>query len=497
MSRPTTIDGNTQSGAPEKSSIALTGRSRWRGALIDVGYLAAPLLLLGLIGLRVATTGLLQYPDPALSGGDYYRYVNEALPNGDYFYSHISPFLDRILVPLIVHGLILIGVPFRIGFFSLASLSLVISTILIFYLVRGAGLSRFEAMCASFAFVTLQWAVAFNIYEYFLVDPEAQAFVAGMLLAIQREKYALVAVIGTVGIICKENILVGVVFAAVQMLIPYFRPISGAVNEFFQYHFVALIRRVPRNVWGRLAPIVAGPLITSFIIGRVQHPIGTNSLIGTWRHYIPTHFKWGLYGLYVQFGVSTWVAFGALFAIALGALVLKIWPRGRFSIWAVFGAFLVILYSYTIAGSTSSITGQLERLSIVGWPFVLLYASITLHELSLRLRVSAALLWGLAFVAQLAFQPVAGPNPPGAAIVGSEIGSFLTRYGGNIMAVVSWIFVALIAYAAWRGTSQPGTPAIAGTSGDFEDDSAHPLATTARRPSVRGVTQPPSPSGGN
>ena len=58
------------------------------------------------------------------------------------------------------------------------------------------------------------WVVAPNLREYALIDPLAWAFVAGIWLCTLRRQWLAVAVLGAVGVVAKEVVLLAVVAAA-------------------------------------------------------------------------------------------------------------------------------------------------------------------------------------------------------------------------------------------------------------------------------------------
>ncbi len=476
--------------APIQRAETLISQPRWRSAIVDALHLVAPLAALALIAYWVVNTGQIVFPNPqhpAYDLGDYYRYVNMALPNGNPSYVYDSPFLYRILVPGMVHILSLAGVPFRASFFAITCLGLSLSTLLIFYLVRGAGLSRLEAACGSLAFVTLTWAVAYNLRDYFLVDPVAQCFIAGILLAVQRQRYVTAAAVATVGALCKENVYLAIGVGVIQIALPYLRPLPAALKSVLSLRVAPVARRIPRRGWALIMALIVGPAIVTVVLHAVLHPIAPLSALSVWRHYIPSHFKQGkLKGLYDTFGSSTWGAYGALFAAALGALALRAWPRGRFSVWALGAALIVIVYSYTVSGDS-------QRLSILGWPFVILYAAIGLRAIADRLKAPVALLWALVLAAQVAFQPIAGP--PGPQWLGARLTPLWLTYGGHVMAVIAWMVVALIVVALFvRAPAVSPAVSLAGGGVSLSPATGAGPLVTARLPVLRSLDLPARPN---
>ncbi len=445
-----------------EQATTLAGQPRWRTALVDVSCLIAPLALLALITLRVVAGGTLDYltnhANPAFGHGDLYRYVNMALPNAATFWSHESPFLYRILVPLIVHGLILAGVPFRVSFFTITILSLALSAVLLFYLVRGAGLSRLEATFGALAFVTLQWAVAYNIHDYFLVDAATQCFIIGILLAVQRDKFPLAIALATIGVICNERVYLAIAVGVIQLLMPHVRPLSRTLGELLRLRVAGVVRQIPPRTWLTLLPLVGLPLIATSVIHFIQHPIDPPSIIGTWQAYIPMHFKHvgKLRGLETLLLVATFYTFGALFVTALGAFALRSWPRGRFSIWALVATLLIIAYSYTVSGDN-------QRLSVVGWPFVILYAAIALRTIAERLKVPVAVLWALVLASQFIFEP--SLESTGVKLLSGTLRTMDLTYAINEMLLVSALVGVLILLSLLRQMAPTSALALAGAGG--------------------------------
>lgn len=413
-------------------------RPFWQNTLLDCLALLAPLGVLVLVIYRTLATSVLVFPDPSsppYNTGDYYRYVNMALPNGDPRYVFHQPFLYRILVPGTVHLLSMIGLPFRTGFFSITVISLTISTIGIFFLVRGIGLGRGTAMGAALVYVTLQWAVAYNVRDYFLVDPAAHAFFVMILLAGQRRQRALVVVLATIGVVCKESIYLPIVFTVVQWLIPSLRPLSARLGELAKGRVLAVIQRVPRTTWGWVAALVLFPVTATQI---VQHVIplyyAPLSLLHVWRVEIPKHFQHHkLLGLYDTVSRSTWGTFGVFFALCVLALLTRRWRQTGWSGWALVAASIIITYSYAVSGDA-------ERLSINAWPFIIVLGAVMIDSLSKALRVSAALLWSVALLAQFLYEPLIGP--PGPGILG-PLAPVAQIVGLPLMATVSLVAIVL------------------------------------------------------
>jgi hypothetical protein len=381
----------------------------WAGHKFDILALILPLALLAIDVLLVARTGFIPFPGSGRDSlGDYYRYINMALPNCtgfssqdcNYFFAHDDPFVFRILVPLTVHGLILIGVPFRVGFFSLMSLSLILDAIGMYVLARGANVSRGEAMFAAATFSTLLWAVAFNVHEFYLVDPETYVFIVWILVACQQRRYWMAGVLTVVGVLCKESMLIATALAATQLLMTYWSPLPARVNDVMQGRFKTLVQLVPRQQWVQFLFLIAGGIGTYLISRQVIVSANHLSTFSVWRHYIEGRLNLGIKtAVWDFFSMSGWGTYGIMLAWAAASLVLGAWRKARWSGWAWLAATLIWGYGYTVSGDW-------QRVSINGWPLALLLAALGIHEVSQRWRVSPLLLWGITLGIQIAYQPV-------------------------------------------------------------------------------------------
>jgi hypothetical protein len=388
--------------------------SWWRERRFDALALLLPLALLAIEMLLVLRTGLIRFPGTGNDfRGDYYFYINMALPNCNgfphnacnSFYSHDNPFIYRVLVPYTVHGLILLGLSFRKGFFLLMSTSMILNIIGIYVLAHGAGLRRLEAMFTASAFSTLLWTVAFNVREYFLVDPEAYAFIVWILIACQRQRYWLAAVLTTVGILCKESVLIATALVAVQLVMTYWSPLSARVGDMLHGRIIALARMIPLTRWLQLLALIGGTIIPFIVVRIVRHPQNHITLVGTWQKAILGRFSDGLWmAVWNSITRGGWGTYGVLLAWALAGLLIGAWRKAGWSGWAWLAAFIIWLYGFALASDW-------ERLSINSWPLLLLAAALGIHEVSRRWRISPVLLWGITIIIQIIFEPVAWTFP--------------------------------------------------------------------------------------
>jgi hypothetical protein len=408
------------------------------GVLRDIAALLPPFVLLTVQAARILTTGTIflttDPTNPAYGQGDRYCYVNMALPNGNYKLAHTPPFLYRILVPLMVHGLYLLGVPFRTGFFTVTTLSVSISTVAIYYLVRGCHLSRFEAACAAIAYVLLHWAVAFVFYDYFLIDAASQMFVVVILLAVQRRQFTAAIVLATIGVVASERTFFGIAVGCVQLIWPYIGTTLSART------FFARVRSVPLGAWLHLAGLVILPVLAFQIVHHVQHPYYNTQLLTEIAEYAMSHFRYGYNFASINYDLNgaTIFTYGALFFVATWALLLGAWRRTQFFALSYTIGLAVILYSFLLSA-------DLQRLSILGWPFIIICAAAGLREIAERLRISVIWLWGMTLLAVGIFQASLTLQ-----VIPSDYQQYLTTYGFHTSAVLILLLAALAIVAVWR-----------------------------------------------
>ena len=165
------------------------------------------LLALGLTAAGLALLVWLIPAAPMTGDGQYYiQFVRNGLQHGASSWHE-----RRLLGPLIVRALPLDA---QDGFFVLTLASLTATSLLTFAAARelvGDGPRALAAIPLLFA----TWLVAPNLREFGLVDPLAWAFVAAVWLATVRRAWWLAAVLGAVGVVAKEVVVLAAVAAAV------------------------------------------------------------------------------------------------------------------------------------------------------------------------------------------------------------------------------------------------------------------------------------------
>ena len=137
-------------------------------------------------------------------GPSYIAYAQSHLQHGAASTWHAR----RILGPLIVGAL---PIDPLMGFHVLTLTSLFVAALLTWR----AALEWGQATAlAAIVFFLGTWAVAPNLREYALVDPLAWAFVAAIWLATVQRRWLLAAVLGGIGVLAKEVVLLAAVAAA-------------------------------------------------------------------------------------------------------------------------------------------------------------------------------------------------------------------------------------------------------------------------------------------
>ncbi len=428
---------------------------RMRALALDACAVTVPLLcLVSMIKLAQTYPQQTVYPSPTAGTvfqyGDYYRYVNMALDHGDPKYVYIQPFLYRVLVPSTVHLLSHLGVPFRTGFFSITCLTLCVSTVALYFLARGAGLSRFASSCTAVVFTLLYWTVTYNVSDYFLIDTTTEAFIVTMVLCVQRRRFIPAIVLGTIGAACKETIYLPIAFAAIHLTVPYLTPLSATLGQVARLRFAAVARRVPGRNWVLLGPMIVCPLLVTLLL-RLFIPLAhPKSLTFLWRIYWEAHVDFGIMRTIAS---SLWYTFGIMVFLALGAMALRLWPRARWSGWGLLAVLVIIVYSYLLSYDS-------ERLSIVAWPFVLVLAALMINEIARRLRVPEFVLWPVIIVLLLLnFPPYPGvPHFDNVTYLGTRLLPQASQWPlvASLLLFATTGILLITGYLLYTGITRPG-----------------------------------------
>jgi hypothetical protein len=165
-----------------------------------VGAGLLSILLIGALWLRT---------DPLLPGhpafalpADHHMYAFMAThPLGEL---HVAPWGWRLLAPLLVD---MSGLAAGTGFRVLAFGALATTTALMFPLARLFGATRTIALLAPVLFASIGFATKFTLFDFWLTDPLAFAFVAGAAVCAASGRDWAFATCLTIGVVAKESVL--------------------------------------------------------------------------------------------------------------------------------------------------------------------------------------------------------------------------------------------------------------------------------------------------
>ncbi len=157
------------------------------------------LLLVGMLWVR--TTKLLPSAPSFGLPRDQHMYVFMAThPVGSL---HVAPWGWRILGPSIAS---LLPGPVAVGFQLLAMGALSLTALVMHLVVRRLGFDRRLAIVGVVLFLSLGYAVKFNLYDFWLTDPLAFLFTAAALLCVVLRLDIGFAVCLAIGVLAKESV---------------------------------------------------------------------------------------------------------------------------------------------------------------------------------------------------------------------------------------------------------------------------------------------------
>jgi hypothetical protein len=159
-------------------------------------------LVLVLIGLLWVRTARLVPPDPTYGlPRDHHMYAFMAThPVGSL---HVAPWGWRLLGPALAP---LVPGSVTVGFQVLAVGALSLTALAMFLIVRELGFDRRLAMIGVVLFLSLGYAVKFNLYDFWLTDPLAFFFTAAALLCVVLRLDIGFAVCLAIGVLAKESV---------------------------------------------------------------------------------------------------------------------------------------------------------------------------------------------------------------------------------------------------------------------------------------------------
>lgn len=133
---------------------------------------------------------------------DHQKYI--AMASGDSFSMRIAPFCWRVLNPLLVKLL-----PFGVqaGFTVTNIAGLWVAGVLMFLVLRSLAFSFRLSLLGPLLFASMPFAMKFNLFNFWLTDALAFAFIAGAFLALVSGHDLVFMAVMAVGALAKESVL--------------------------------------------------------------------------------------------------------------------------------------------------------------------------------------------------------------------------------------------------------------------------------------------------
>jgi hypothetical protein len=326
-------------------------------------------MLFLLASTDLATPSSPEFAVPA----DHQQYIHMAL-NG-VFDHHIAPYGWRIGTPLLVSWLPLDYVD---AFLLISFVSLWLTATVIYYLVREFSFPRGIALASLVAFLSLGWAVKFNLSDFWLTEPPAFLLLSLGMLLLARGRLFAVSGMMAMGALFRESglVLAPLVYTMRASRLLDVRAAAQAFAVVLPALLVLLALRLLIPAWNQDPDYVATlpPAIQSVIesavptydtVAVIQRSIEIRLDILAGPEMLPYLFKltFNVYGIPL-----TVLAVVGAFAN----------PR----LLARIGLMLVIPYVQLFLATNS------ERLFVVGFPAAILLAAAGAAFLMKRFRVS-------------------------------------------------------------------------------------------------------------
>lgn len=121
------------------------------------------------------------------------------------FYSGNAPFVWRILLPAIVHY---IPFPKYYSFFCISVSALISTAVLIYFILKKSGFDKEYSFYGLILFLSLVWAVRFNIIEFWYPDSLLIFFICLTVYAIITRKKLLFVFALSIGVTVKETMII-------------------------------------------------------------------------------------------------------------------------------------------------------------------------------------------------------------------------------------------------------------------------------------------------
>jgi hypothetical protein len=331
--------------------------------------ISVALVSLALLLVLLLRTGLVTYDHPMFSHpGDWHKYLYMAShPLGSF---HIAPYCWRIGEPMIA-GLL----PFDLqwNFLLISAVSVWLTAILMYYIARSFEFDQSTALVGMVLFFSLGFATKVPLKYFWLVDPLATMIMTAAIYALCIKKNLWFLVLLTLGVTVKES----VIFVA---------PLYYSLNTKKVIDF---------KLAGRTLLIVLPAVAILLTIRWIIPQLGNDpSYLST----IPDELKVIQVGLGTSYNYLEWakanglsrlqhLSFADLHSFTIGTFgaAVAILPlfaiRQIFPLLVRFLPFLFLVYTQLI------FAGNTQRLLVIAFPAVILFALTGISAISDRLRI--------------------------------------------------------------------------------------------------------------
>jgi hypothetical protein len=172
------------------------------GSRSELAFVAALGLLL--MGLLLARTPLLTPDSPHFAMAvDRHTYIYMAEHGA--FSLHVAPYGWRIGLPLLVSAL---PMDPAAGFLVITFVSLWLTAVVVYYLVRQFGFPRSLAIVGMVMFLSLSWAVKVNLRDFWLTEPPAFLILTSAMLMLVCSRPVAAGGLMAAGVFFRESVLV-------------------------------------------------------------------------------------------------------------------------------------------------------------------------------------------------------------------------------------------------------------------------------------------------
>lgn len=305
-----------------------------------------------LVGVAVVTFALAWATTPEFrpESGPYDSivYWNMTIGLARHEYHAPTPFAFRPLLPLLVHAS---GLGISRGYVLLNTVAHALNIWLVFRIVRRLGHDRFHAIVAAALVATIKFGLKFSVYDPLLNDAIGHVFLlAAIDLTLARRPMASALVV-TVGVFCRENVVVVVLFHVLHALrfADRRRMVATVALQFFPFAAVVVSRLYPiftpephqgswnaLHMWGERLFFEPSRLSRAFFAW--QCSLGVLAALALLRlrdvvHFARANYEWGAYLvaslLLGLLGGSDVDRFAVWLAMPLTVAVLNMWDARK------------------------------------------------------------------------------------------------------------------------------------------------------------------------